>query len=79
MSAIIEGLLAYLAKTSDEQFEKDWAELEEYNNIGPEINSFIQQSCELEKFKIDNLISDIKFKNREKNPDFNLGSFFYYL
>jgi hypothetical protein len=79
MNAIIDGLLAYMARTSDEQFEQDWASLEEYNKIGPEINRFIQQSCDLDRFSIDSLISEITFKNIEKNPNFNLDSFFLYL
>ncbi len=33
MSAIIDGLLAYMARTSDDQFERDIATLEDYNNL----------------------------------------------
>ena len=34
MSEIIDGLKAYLDKTSDEQFEKDISALDKYNNMG---------------------------------------------
>ncbi len=76
MSKLVEGLLAYLARTSEDQFAKDWAELEKYNEIGPEINSFIEQSCELGRFRIDNLISEVTLINNIENPDF-IPDFFY--
>lgn len=76
MSKLVEGLLAYLARTSEDQFAKDWAELEKYNEIGPEINSFIEQSCELDRFRIDNLISEVTLINNIENPDF-IPDFFY--
>lgn len=76
MGKLVDGLLAYLANTSEEQFAKDWAELEKYNEIGPEINSFIEQSKELDKLRIDNLITEVTLINNIKNPDFT-PDFFY--
>lgn len=36
-SKIIQGLEDYLNNTTPEQLEKDWAELEKYNQFGPNI------------------------------------------
>lgn len=71
MSAIINGLLAYMARTSNDQFEKDIAALEEYNSIGPDVSSFLEQL-----YATNNGLSEITLKNTEKNSGFNLDSFF---
>lgn len=76
MGKLVDGLLEYLASTSEIQFAKDWADLEKYNEIGPEINSFIEQSCELDRFRIDDLISEVTLINNIENPDF-IPDFFY--
>lgn len=34
---LLKGLRNYLDNTAKEQFEKDWTELEKYNNVGPTI------------------------------------------
>lgn len=71
MSAIIDGLLAYMVRTSDDQFERDIATLEDYNNIGPSIKNFLEQLC-----TTSDGLSEITLKNTEKNSGFNLDSFF---
>lgn len=44
MKTILEGLKSYLKNNSYEQIEKDWAATVIYDNIGPRIDEFIQQS-----------------------------------
>lgn len=36
-SKLIQGLYDYLNNTSPEQLEKDWKELEKFNQYGPDI------------------------------------------
>lgn len=57
MGKLVDGLLAYLARTSKEQLEKDWIALEKYNDFGPEVNEFIKQTKSMKKEKtiIENL------------------------
>jgi len=40
---ILDGLKKYFAKTPQEQIEKDWAELEEYDEIRPTIGEFLKE------------------------------------
>ena len=44
MGKLVDELLAYLSKASKEQLVKDWEELKEFNEVGPEVTSFIEQS-----------------------------------
>lgn len=41
-SKIIQGLEEYFANTSEEQLKKDWEELEQYNQYGPEIEDCLE-------------------------------------
>ena len=41
-SKIIQRLEEYLANTSEEQLKKDWAELEQYNQYGPEMEDCLE-------------------------------------
>lgn len=41
-SKLIQGLEEYLANTSEEQLKKDWAELEQYNQYGPEMEDCLE-------------------------------------
>ncbi|MBI9069690.1 MAG: hypothetical protein JEZ09_20505 [Salinivirgaceae bacterium] len=44
MSTILESLKLYFQSNSREQIERDWAESEQYDIIGPKIDEFIHQS-----------------------------------
>lgn len=44
MSTVLEGLKLYFQNNSRDQIEKDWAESEKYDKIGPTIDEFIHQS-----------------------------------
>ena len=47
-SKLIQGLYDYLNNTSPEQLEKDWKELEKFNQYGPDIEECLnlgEQHC----------------------------------
>ncbi|MCT3721324.1 hypothetical protein [Elizabethkingia anophelis] len=44
MKTIFENLKSYFQNTSKDQIERDWADTEKYDNVGPEIGEFIRQS-----------------------------------
>lgn len=44
MSTVLESLKLYFQNNSRNQIEKDWAESEKYDKIGPTIDEFIHQS-----------------------------------
>lgn len=44
MKTILENLKLYFQSTSRDQIEKDWAEFEKYNQVGPKVDDFISQS-----------------------------------
>lgn len=44
MRTILENLKLYFQNNSREQIEKDWAESEKYDKIGPTIDNFMLQS-----------------------------------
>jgi hypothetical protein len=77
---IIESLVNYLSNVSQEQFEKDWAILDEYNNIGPEVDDFILQAYDIHYQYIDDWLhqSNIDLSKLKKNPEYILDSFFYH-
>ena len=41
-SKLIQRLEEYLANTSEEQLKKDWEELEQYNQYGPEMEDCLE-------------------------------------
>lgn len=61
-SKLIQGLEDYFNNTSEEQLKKDWAELEQYNQYGPEVQDCLllrRQYCkEVMKNKIIEIIID---------------------
>lgn len=77
---IIESLVNYLSNVSQEQFDKDWAILDKYNSIGPDVDDFLQQAFYFNCQYIDDWIPqlNIDFSKIQKNPEFILDSFFYY-
>ena len=42
MDKILDGIKEYFANTSEEQQEKDWQELAEYNQFGPKAKDFVE-------------------------------------
>ncbi len=74
MGKLIDGLLDYLANTSQEQIKKDLERLDKYKDVGPNVDAFINQALERS-----NLIAEVILKNKEKNSEFNLNSFFLYI
>lgn len=41
-SELIQGLLDYLNNTPSDQLEKDWKELEQFNQYGPDIEECLE-------------------------------------
>lgn len=41
-SKLIQGLEEYLTNTSEEQLKKDWEELEQYDQYGPDIEECLE-------------------------------------
>lgn len=68
-SKLIQGLEEYLANTSEEQLKKDWEELEQYNQYGPEMEDCLElgkQHCmEIMKEEELGILID-KFKTYDK-------------
>lgn len=62
MGKLVDELLAYLSKASKEQLVKDWEELKEFNEVGPEVTSFIEQS--LETIQICDSVPEIAISNK---------------
>ena len=44
MKTLLESLKLYFQKNSREQIEKDWAELEKFDKVGPTVEEFFSQS-----------------------------------
>lgn len=44
MSTILENLKLYFQNNSEEQIKLDWAESVKYDDVGPKIDDFIQQT-----------------------------------
>lgn len=42
MDKILAEMKEYFANTSEEQIEKDWQELAEYNQFGPKAKDFVE-------------------------------------
>ena len=74
MGKLVDDLLSYLSNISDEQLKKDWYELEEFNNIGPEVTNFINQTQE--NVQGYNFSSELTISSEFKNPEITLD-FFY--
>ena len=49
MSTILEKLKLYYKTNSAEQIKNDWAEFEKYDEIGPTIDEFMEQTIFHEK------------------------------
>ena len=76
MGKLVDELLEYLSNISDEQLSKDWNELKKFNEIGPEVTSFIEYSQEIIKQFYDPVV-EVTVLNKTKNPDFNLDFFYF--
>lgn len=71
MNTILENLKLYFQSNSKEQIISDWAESEKYNNIGPKIDDFIEQTIYHHKIEnnkefwefnsLNNIITNPKF------------------
>lgn len=44
MNTVLENLKLYFQNNSREQIEKDWAESEKYDKVGPSVDEFLHQS-----------------------------------
>lgn len=42
MKSLVEQLKEYLSHATKEQLDKDWMELEEWSNVGPELSDWIK-------------------------------------
>lgn len=71
MKTILESLKAYFAENTAEKIERDWAESEKYDKVGPTVNEFFSQSKIYHKTKFNN-DSVWSFSNNQilKNPNF---------
>ena len=76
MGKLANELLEYLSKISDEQLSKDWNELKQFNEIGPEVTDFIEYSQEIINQFYDPTV-EVTILNKTKNPDFNLDFFYF--
>ena len=74
MGKLVDELLNYLANASIEQLEQDFEALQEFNETGPEVTSFIEQSQEMNK--IYDSLPEVTVSNEFGNPECTLD-FFY--
>lgn len=74
MGKLVDELLNYLANASIEQLEQDFEALQEFNETGPEVTNFIEQSQEMNK--IYDSLPEVTVSNEFANPEFTLD-FFY--
>lgn len=73
MGKLVEELLAYLTNSSKEQLAKDFEDLKEFNEIGPEVTSFIEQSQEINK--VYDSLPEVTVSSEFGNPEFTLDFF----
>jgi hypothetical protein len=79
MSTILESLKLYFQSNSSEQIEKDWAESEKYDKIGPKIEDFLHQSKLFYEIETRNSYWEYScLKQIIKNPKFTSDFFFLY-
>lgn len=71
MSTILESLKLYFQSNSKEQIEKDWAESEKYDKIGPKIDEFLNQCNIFYEIEMTNSYWEFSCSNQiVKNPKF---------
>jgi hypothetical protein len=78
MNSIIEQLKSYLDNTSEEQLLRDWAELDEFSNVGPDVDEyleFIEKVNQIEPIR-SKWKSHIEQSIQNESPGFPSG-FFY--
>ena len=73
MDKILAGMMEYFANTSEEQIEKDWQELAEYNQFGPKAKDFVEERLFCGGF----FGTQPKIKTESNNPEFSLDFNFY--
>lgn len=77
MSTILEKIQNYFNNNSLDKIQKDWAELEEFNDIGPTVSEFLKQQetylLEQHKFKCEIILPT----GIEKNPKFTSDFFLF--
>lgn len=73
---MLKKLQEYLKNTSQEQLEKDWAELEKYNQFGPEVEEVLRWQLESlierqinEAMKETNLLDEVNYLIEYKNDN----------
>ena len=73
MSTILEGLRKYFRETPQEKIISDWAKSEEFDNIGPPIDEFIESSKKYYAVECPETsnFNQIVIANLNNNPKFN--------
>lgn len=73
---MLKKLQEYLNNTSQEQLERDWAELEKYNQFGPEVEEVLRWQLESlierqinEAMKETNLLDEVNYLIEYKNDN----------
>ena len=70
MSNIVESLRKHFAGTSEEELEKEWKELEHWNNVGPTIDEYMESLKNADKERIEyceNEIHKLELSGEWKN------------
>lgn len=52
MGKLLENLKEYFKNTSQEQIDKDFEEIEKYNEIGPSVDEYLKMVKEIKKYDI---------------------------
>ncbi|MCB0514467.1 MAG: hypothetical protein R2798_00215 [Chitinophagales bacterium] len=75
MESIVEKLKKYFETTSDEQVLKDWEKTKEFDEVGPIMDDFLNQTNWYFKIKIDDPMMGYNHIINNYSPKFSSGFF----
>ena len=79
MSTLLEDLRKYFKETPEEKIKNDWANSEKYDDVGPSVDKFIEDSRKYYTVECQdtNSISQMQFNNISNNQKFELRVSFF--
>ena len=76
MGKLLDEARAYLSSVSQEQLQKDWEDLKEYNKIGPSMIYVIEEAYSFLQTDV-SVLSEMPILNDNpsyNNPEYNLAA-----
>ena len=77
MNNFLEDLKKYFEVTPREKFLEDWAKTEEFDQMGPTMDSFLVQTNWYYNIQLEDPIVGCKVTNNEYSPKFSSGFFLF--